>query len=96
MHFGEWFSMKAGVPKEIQIIWSEIPGGGFSGYLYIEKKGVEYGTVKSKNGVNFPDLPIFRTQALSDAEIRVIRKLGKTIDKHPVPMKRIKEPAEML
>jgi len=53
---GDWIDWKADDFKKLDILLGECPGGGFCGYLFIEKQGEHY--AKGVNGA--PILPVFR------------------------------------
>ena len=52
---GDWVTMKAGEPIDLDVIIGERPGGVFNAFLMIEKQGASY---EMKNG--HPILPIFQ------------------------------------
>jgi len=58
---GDWITLEAEVPVDIQILAAEIPGGVFSAMLLIEEEGVDY----PKNKQGGPILPVFKMDALS-------------------------------
>lgn len=54
---GDWFTLEPGVPVDMELLTSEIPGGVFTLMLLVEQKGVVY----PKNDLGAPILPIFKT-----------------------------------
>jgi len=54
---GDWITLKAGEPQEIEILIGEEPGGGFCAMLAVQVQGVEY----PKNRQGGPILPAFKT-----------------------------------
>jgi len=54
---GDWITLKAGVSQDMEIIFGEVPGGGFCTMLAVEVEGVEYERGPQSN----PILPIFKT-----------------------------------
>ena len=54
---GDWIELKAGEPLDMEVLISEIPGGGFGAMLCVEEDGVEY--PRKKDGG--PTLPMFKT-----------------------------------
>ena len=59
---GHWFTLREEVETEVEIIFGEIPGGLFGGYLLIEEEGV-------------PGRQIFSTRPLSDQDKRFLHNL---------------------
>ncbi len=55
---GPWFSVQAGEKYPIEIMISEVPGGGFSAFLMIEDKNPDRPYPK-KAGSTSPALPVF-------------------------------------
>ena len=55
---GDWITLEPGVPLDMEILASEMPGGTFSAALLVEVEGVEY----ERNRQNGPILPIFKTE----------------------------------
>ena len=53
---GDWITVQAGKPYEIDVLIGERPGGGFQASLFIEKGGGKY----EKNSNGDPILPLFR------------------------------------
>jgi hypothetical protein len=58
---GDWITLKAGEPQDLQIIMAEVPGGEFCAMLLVEVEGVEY----EENFYGAPILPIFKTAPLT-------------------------------
>ncbi len=56
---GDWIELKAGEPKEMEVILGEAPGGVFCSMLCVEVDGVEYPENPYRHG---PKLPIFKTE----------------------------------
>jgi len=54
---GDWIELKEGEPMDMEVLISEIPGGGFGAMLCVEEEGVDYPR-KSDGG---PTLPMFKT-----------------------------------
>jgi len=54
---GDWFTLQPGVPVEMEILISEVPGGEFQMSLLVEEEGVDY----PENYRGDPILPIFKT-----------------------------------
>ncbi|VGO15339.1 hypothetical protein PDESU_03922 [Pontiella desulfatans] len=65
---GDWITLKAGVPLDMEVLVSEITGGVFCSLLCVEVEGEEYPRNPKLNG---PTLPIFKTEepSLDLAEI---------------------------
>jgi len=55
---GDWIELKAGVPKEMDILIGEVPGGGFCSMLTVEVDGEKY----ELNRQGGPILPMFKTE----------------------------------
>lgn len=55
---GDWITLKAGEPLDMEVIIGEVPGGAFCSYLLVEVDGVEY----EKNRQGAPILPMFKTE----------------------------------
>ncbi len=53
--YGDWFSVKAGEAIDLDVLVGERPGGIFSAWLYIQRKGESY---PQRDG--FPVLPVFQ------------------------------------
>ena len=59
---GDWIELKAGVPKDMEVVTSEITGGVYCSLLCVEVQGEEY----PKNPVLLgPTLPIFKTEEVN-------------------------------
>ena len=58
---GDWIELQAGVPKDMEVMMAEIPGGNFQAVLCVEVEGVDY----PLNDWGGPILPIFRTAPTS-------------------------------
>lgn len=54
---GDWVTLKAGEPVDMEVILGELPGGGFNAMLVVEQEGVKY----NKNRQSGPILPMFKT-----------------------------------
>ena len=61
MTVGDWITLKAGEPVDMEVLFGEWKGGIMSAMLLVEVEGVEY----PKNRQNGPILPAFRTSKLS-------------------------------
>jgi hypothetical protein len=55
---GDWIELKAGEPKDMEVILGEVPGGAFCSMLTVEVEGEEY----ERNRQGGPILPIFKTE----------------------------------
>ena len=55
IRYGDWFSVKAGEVIDLDVLVGERPGGIFSAWLYIQRKGETY---PQRDG--FPVLPVFQ------------------------------------
>ncbi|MDF7807981.1 hypothetical protein P4E94_11070 [Pontiellaceae bacterium B12219] len=65
---GDWITLKAGVPKKMEVIATDNPSPNASFYLLVEVKGVEY----PRGRHNGPLLPIFKTEELSHDHLDLI------------------------
>ena len=54
---GDWITLEAGVPLDMELVFGEVPGGGFVAMLAVEVQGVEY----EKGPQGNPILPMFKT-----------------------------------
>ncbi len=54
---GDWITLKAGEPQNMEVIIGEVPGGAFCSMLVVEVEGVEY----ERNRQGAPILPMFKT-----------------------------------
>jgi len=54
---GDWITLAAGVPLDMEIVIAEGPGGGFCAMLVVEVEGVEY----ERNKLGDPIMPMFKT-----------------------------------
>ncbi|MDF7824117.1 hypothetical protein P4B35_08845 [Pontiellaceae bacterium B12227] len=54
---GDWISLKAGEPLDMEVVIGEVPGGTFCSMLAVEVEGVEY----ERNKQGGPILPMFKT-----------------------------------
>lgn len=70
--FGDWFDLPAGTPVDLSILIGEMPGGEFACYLFIEKRGQEYGTTPAGR----PILPVFKLKEFSRSERQTIEQDG--------------------
>ncbi len=59
---GDWITLKAGEPLEMEVLMAEVPGGLFQALLLVEVEGEEYPRNPDRGG---PTLPIFKTSPLS-------------------------------
>ncbi|MDF7801984.1 hypothetical protein P4C99_21085 [Pontiellaceae bacterium B1224] len=66
--YGDWVTLKAGVPVKMDVLMGEGPGGQFDGMLCVMVKGVEYET----NIQQGPILPMFKTALPSHDLLDVI------------------------
>ena len=55
---GDWFTMEPGEPVDMEILFGEQPGGGFTSMLLVQQEGVEY---PERDRLSGPLLPIFKT-----------------------------------
>jgi len=55
---GDWITLKAGEPLDMEVLIGEVPGGLFQAMLTVEVKGEEYEKSPDRGG---PILPIFKT-----------------------------------
>ena len=55
---GDWIELKAGIPKEMDVLIGEVPGGGFCSMLTVEVDGETY----DLNRQGGPILPMFKTE----------------------------------
>ncbi len=67
---GDWITLEAGVPQDMEVVIGEEPGGGYCAMLCVQVKGVEY----PKNRQGGPILPIFKTAEPSRSLLDVIYK----------------------
>ncbi len=58
---GDWITLKANQPLDMEVIIGEVPGGTFCSMLTVEVQGVDY----ERNRQQGPVLPVFKTTALS-------------------------------
>ncbi|MDF7827001.1 SHD1 domain-containing protein, partial [Pontiellaceae bacterium B12227] len=65
---GDWITLKAGEPQDMEVIIGEVPGGAFCSMLVVQVDGVEY----EKNRQGAPVLPIFKTSEPTPALIDAI------------------------
>jgi hypothetical protein len=56
---GDWITLKAGEPLDMEVMMAEIPGGNFQAILCVEVQGVDYPRNPFRNG---PTLPVFKTE----------------------------------
>ncbi|MEE9368047.1 MAG: SHD1 domain-containing protein [Pontiella sp.] len=54
---GDWIELEAGVPKDMEVIVGEVPGGGFCSMLTVEVEGAEY----ERNRQSRDIYPMFKT-----------------------------------
>jgi len=59
---GDWITLKAGEPVDMEVLIGEVPGGLFQAMLVVEVEGEEYPRNPDRGG---PTLPIFKTAPLS-------------------------------
>ncbi len=59
---GDWITLKAGEPLDMEVLIGEAPGGLFCSLLVVEVQGEEYERNPYRGG---PRLPIFKTEELS-------------------------------
>ena len=69
MFHGQWFELRAGESKNIDILLGD-EGGIFCAGLMIQKQGTEYAA--GKGGI--PDLPVFTVGALTEPEKKLLRE----------------------
>lgn len=67
---GDWITLKAGEPKDMEVMIGEVPGGTFCSMLVVEVQGEEY----ERNRQGGPILPMFKTAEPSYALIDAIYK----------------------
>ena len=70
MAVGNWITLKAGQPVEMEVMYGEWAGGAVAGMLLVEVEGEEY--PESRQGG--PILPAFRTEEFSQDMLEEIRK----------------------
>lgn len=58
---GDWITLKAGEPLDMDVLVAEVPGGLFQAMLCVEVEGEEYPRNPDRGG---PTLPIFKTAPL--------------------------------
>ena len=66
---GDWITLKAGVPLNMEVLVGEVAGGLFQALLVVEVKGEKYDKNPTRNG---PILPIFKTAPLSIDQVENI------------------------
>ena len=71
---GDWITLEAGMPQDLDVLFAEVPGGEFCAMLLVEVEGVEY----EENFYGAPILPIFKTAQLT-------HELIDRISEHLVP-----------
>ena len=59
---GDWITLEAGKPLDLEILIAEVPGGIFQALLTVEVKGEKYPRNPDRGG---PTLPLFKTAPLS-------------------------------
>ena len=59
---GDWITLEAGVPLDMEVLIGEVPGGLFQAMLVVEVEGEEFPRNPDRGG---PVLPIFKTSPLS-------------------------------
>jgi hypothetical protein len=62
---GDWITLEAGVPLDMEVVIGECPGGNFDSILLVEVKGVEY----ERGWQGRPILPIFKADVLSHEQM---------------------------
>ncbi|MDF7825388.1 hypothetical protein P4B35_15285 [Pontiellaceae bacterium B12227] len=68
---GDWITLKAGEPLDMEVLIGEGPGGLFESLLAVEVQGVDY----PKNEIYLgPKLPIFKTEALTRDQIEAVHE----------------------
>lgn len=65
---GDWITLKPGVPLDMEVLFGEGPGGGFSLYLLVEVEGERY----PKGPQGNPILPVFKTDVLTQDQVENI------------------------
>lgn len=70
MAVGDWITLKAGQPVEMEVMYGEWAGGQVAGMLLVEVEGEEY--PRSRQGG--PILPAFKTEEFSQDMLEEIRK----------------------
>lgn len=65
---GDWITLEAGKPLDLEILIGEVPGGNFAAMLMVEVEGVEY----ERNKQGGPILPMFMTSEPSAGLIDAI------------------------
>ena len=68
--YGDWISLEAGKPRDIEILLGEYGGGRFFGLLLIQTKGKEDPKGKSKDR---PVIPLFMTAEPSSQQRQIMR-----------------------
>lgn len=81
---GDWIELKAGEPKDMEVILGEVPGGGFCAMLTVEVDGVEY----ERNRQGGAIFPMFVTTEpsldLQDAIFRTLVEGEAAVTNGPV------------
>ncbi len=71
---GDWITLKAGEPVDMEVLIGEKPGGVYCAMLLVEVQGVEY----PKNRQGAPILPIFKTAYPSwELQDAILKDLGR-------------------
>ena len=65
---GDWITLEAGVPKDIEIVATDNPNANASFVVMVEEKGVDY----PRGRHNGPLLPIFKTAKLTHDHLDII------------------------
>ena len=65
---GDWITLEAGVPKDIEVVATDNPNANASFVVMVEEKGVDY----PKGRHNGPLLPIFKTAELTHDHLDII------------------------
>ena len=82
---GEWFSMKAGQPRKLEVVLVELGdpkaenGGNFAFVLLIEKQGVKYET-KKRGGQTVTVLPPFLLEEPDSGMQKILRENKDKLD----------------
>lgn len=67
---GDWVTLKAGVPKKIEVVATDNPDVNASFIIMVEEQGVEYPRGRHRG----PLLPIFKTESLTRDHLDIIYK----------------------
>ena len=66
---GDWFTLEPGVPVDMEVLVSEVPGGWFFAMLNVQEYGVDY----PENEYDAPIFPVFKTMELPEHIVSEIK-----------------------